>query len=91
MVVFAITMASLGIAQSSSLAPDVSKGKGSAASIFAILDRKSKIDSSNNWGMTIENVKGEIEFHHVSFKYPSRPNVQIFNDLCLTIDHGKLT
>ncbi|XP_004297067.1 PREDICTED: ABC transporter B family member 11-like [Fragaria vesca subsp. vesca] len=88
-VFFAVTMASFGLAQSSSLAPDVSKGKGSAASIFAILDMKSKIDSSDNSGMTIENVKGEIEFHHVSFKYPSRPNVQIFNDLCLTITDGK--
>ncbi|KAM5568502.1 hypothetical protein ABKV19_016189 [Rosa sericea] len=89
LVFFAVTMASVGLAQSSSLAPDVSKGKGSASSIFAILDRKSRIDSSDNSGMTIENVKGEIEFHRVSFKYPSRPDVQIFNDLCLTISHGK--
>ncbi|XP_040374774.1 ABC transporter B family member 11 isoform X1 [Rosa chinensis] len=86
---FALTIASLGLAQSSSLAPDVSKGKSSAASIFAILDRKSKIDSSDNSGMTIENVMGEIEFQHVNFKYPSRPKVPIFNDLCLTISCGK--
>ncbi|KAK9934153.1 hypothetical protein M0R45_021307 [Rubus argutus] len=88
-VFFALIMTSVGLAQSSTLAPDVGKGRVSAASIFAILDRKSKIDSSDNSGMTIEHLKGEIEFHHVSFKYPSRPNVQIFNDLCLTISHGK--
>ncbi|XP_024195312.2 ABC transporter B family member 21 [Rosa chinensis] len=87
--VFALTIASFGLAQSSSLATDVSKGKSSAASIFEILDMKSKIDSSDNSGMTIENVKGELEFHHVNFKYPSRPNVPIFNDLCLTISHGE--
>ncbi|XP_061995041.1 ABC transporter B family member 21-like isoform X2 [Rosa rugosa] len=87
--VFALTIASFGLAQSSSLATDVSKGKSSAASIFEILDMKSKIDSSDNSGMTIENVKGEIEFHHVNFKYPSRPNVPIINDLCLTISRGE--
>ncbi|KAL6186166.1 hypothetical protein ACLB2K_042287 [Fragaria x ananassa] len=88
-VFFALTMTAVGISQSGSLAPDVSKGKSSASSIFAILDGKSKIDSSDDSGTTIENVKGDIELRHVSFKYPTRPNVPIFQDLCLTIRHGK--
>ncbi|KAF9592904.1 hypothetical protein IFM89_018620 [Coptis chinensis] len=54
-VFFALTMAALGISQSSSLAPDSSKAKTSTASIFGILDRKSKIDSSDESGMTVEN------------------------------------
>ncbi|RXI09837.1 hypothetical protein DVH24_023283 [Malus domestica] len=88
-VFFALTMATIGVSQSGSLAPDVSKAKSSAASIFAILDRKSKIDSSDESGTTIENVKGDIELRHVNFKYPTRPDVLIFQDLCLTIRHGK--
>ncbi|CAN7006745.1 unnamed protein product [Brassica oleracea var. botrytis] len=35
------------------------------------------------------NGKGDIELRHVSFKYPSRPDVQIFRDLCLSIRAGK--
>ncbi|XP_021822002.1 ABC transporter B family member 4-like [Prunus avium] len=85
----ALTMTAIGVAQSGSLAPNQSKGKSSATSIFAILDRKSKIDSSDDSGTTIENVKGKIELRHVSFKYPTRPDVPIFQDLCLTIHHGK--
>uniref|UniRef100_A0A2N9EIP8 Uncharacterized protein n=1 Tax=Fagus sylvatica TaxID=28930 RepID=A0A2N9EIP8_FAGSY len=88
-VFFALTMAAVGISQSSSLAPDASKAKSSAASVFAILDRKSKIDSSDASGTTIENVKGDIELHHVSFRYPTRIDVQIFRDLCLAIHSGK--
>ncbi|PRQ39662.1 putative xenobiotic-transporting ATPase [Rosa chinensis] len=88
-VFFALTMTAVGISQSNSLSPDVSKGKSSASSIFAILDGKSKIDSSDDSGTTIENVKGDIELRHVSFKYPTRPSVPIFQDLCLTIHHGK--
>jgi ATP-binding cassette subfamily B (MDR/TAP) protein 1 len=89
-VFFALTMTAVGISQSGSLAPDASKAKSSVASLFAILDRKSKIDSSDASGTTIENVKGDIELHHVSFRYPSRPDVQIFRDLCLAIHSGKV-
>ncbi|XP_059629369.1 ABC transporter B family member 11-like isoform X1 [Cornus florida] len=88
-VFLALTMASLAISQSSSLAPDSSKAKIATASIFDILDGKSKIDPSDESGMKLENVKGEIEFRHVSFKYPSRPDVQILQDLSLTIPRGK--
>lgn len=88
-VFFALTMAAIGISQSSSLAPDSSKAKIAAASIFAILDRKSKIDPSDDSGMTLDTVKGDIELKHVSFNYPTRPDVQILRDLCLTIRSGK--
>ncbi|KAJ0980024.1 hypothetical protein J5N97_015498 [Dioscorea zingiberensis] len=88
-VFFALSMAAVGISQSSSLAPDSSKAKSCTASVFAILDRKSKIDPSDDSGMTLEVIKGNIEFRHVSFKYPTRPDVQIFQDLCLTIHSGK--
>lgn len=89
-VFFAITMAAMSITQSSSLTPDSSKAKSAAASVFQILDRKSEIDPSNDSGTILENVKGDIELRHVSFKYPSRPDVQIFRDLSLAIHSGKV-
>ncbi|KAL2510438.1 ABC transporter B family member 4 [Abeliophyllum distichum] len=88
-VFFALTMAAIAISQSSSFAPDSSKAKSAAASIFAMLDRKSKIDPSDEAGLTLESVKGEIELKHVSFKYPTRPDIQIFRDLSLAIHSGK--
>ncbi|XP_057417279.1 ABC transporter B family member 21-like isoform X2 [Lotus japonicus] len=88
-VFFSLTMAAVALSQSSFMAPGVSKAKSSAASIFAILDQKSKIDPSDESGMTFQDVKGEIEFHHVTFKYPTRPNVHIFRDLSLRIHSGQ--
>ncbi|KAJ9696846.1 hypothetical protein PVL29_008847 [Vitis rotundifolia] len=88
-VFFALTMATIGISQSSSFSPDSSKAKSAAASIFAIVDRKSQIDPSDESGTKLENVKGEIELRHISFKYPTRPDIQIFRDLSLTIRSGK--
>ncbi|XP_072958940.1 ABC transporter B family member 11-like [Typha angustifolia] len=88
-VFLALSMAAIGVSQSSSLTSDSTKAKSAAASVFAIVDRKSKIDPSNDTGVTLETVKGNIEFQHVSFRYPTRSDVQIFQDMCLTIRAGK--
>lgn len=89
-VFFALTMAAMGISQTSSFAPDSTKAKGAAASIFAIIDRQSKIDYSDESGTTLQNIKGEIELRHISFNYPLRPDVQILRDLSLSIHAGKV-
>ncbi|KAL3520107.1 hypothetical protein ACH5RR_018256 [Cinchona calisaya] len=88
-VFFALTMAAVGVSQTTALAPDVNKAKDSAGSIFEILDSKPKIDSSSNEGQVFATVKGNIELQHVSFRYPTRPDIQIFKDLCLSIPSGK--
>ncbi|KAJ1284937.1 hypothetical protein BS78_03G243600 [Paspalum vaginatum] len=88
-VFFALMMATIGISQTSALASDSTKAKDSAISIFALLDRKSEIDSGSDEGLTLDEVKGNIDFRHVSFKYPSRPDVQIFSDFTLHIPSGK--
>ena len=83
-------MATIGISQSSSMGIDSTNAKAAAASVFGIIDRKSLIDSSDESGTTLENVKGEIELRHISFEYPSRPDNQIFRDLSLTIRSSKV-
>ncbi|XP_065879863.1 ABC transporter B family member 9 [Euphorbia lathyris] len=88
-VFYALIVAAMGVSQSSGLSADKAKAKDSAASIFAILDRKPIIDSSSDEGTTLEEVKGDIKLEHISFKYPMRPDVQIFRDLSLTIPSGK--
>ncbi|XP_023554567.1 ABC transporter B family member 4-like [Cucurbita pepo subsp. pepo] len=88
-VFYALTMAATGITHSSSISQDTTKAKAAAASVFAILDRKSKIDPSDESGTILPDLKGEIELKHISFKYPSRPNIQIFGDLNLHIHAGK--
>uniref|UniRef100_A0ACD5Y0L9 Uncharacterized protein n=1 Tax=Avena sativa TaxID=4498 RepID=A0ACD5Y0L9_AVESA len=88
-VFFALVLATMGVSQTSAMASDSSKAKSSAISIFSLLDRKSEIDSSCNEGLTLDEVKGNIDFRHVSFKYPTRPDVPIFSDFTLHIPSGK--
>ncbi|XP_062004874.1 ABC transporter B family member 9-like [Rosa rugosa] len=89
MVFFALTISAVGVSESSGMAPDSNKAKDSAASIFKILDSKPKIDSSSDAGLTLPSISGKIDLEHVSFKYPTRSDVQIFRDVCLNIPSGK--
>ncbi|XP_042405057.1 ABC transporter B family member 11-like [Zingiber officinale] len=88
-VFYALSLAALMVSISSTLLIDYSNAKDSAASIFAILDRESKIDSSSDEGAVIGSVRGDIKLGNVSFSYPSRPHVKIFTDFCLSIPPGK--
>ncbi|KAF6998259.1 hypothetical protein CFC21_014393 [Triticum aestivum] len=88
-VFFALMLATLGVSQTSAMASDSKKAKDSAISVFALLDRKSEIDSSSNEGLTLDELKGNIDFRHVSFNYPTRPDVVIFNNFTLHIPYGK--
>ncbi|KAF9622097.1 hypothetical protein IFM89_029381 [Coptis chinensis] len=89
-VFFAIICAALAVSHASTVAPDTTKAKACTASVFAILDRKSEIDSRVTTGMILESVKGDIEFHCVCFSYPTRPNVKIFQDLDLAVQSGQM-
>jgi len=84
-------MAAVAMSQSSFMTPAASKAKSCVASVFAILDQKSRIDPNDESGMALEEVKGEIEYSHVSFKYPTRPNVLVLKDFSLTIQAGEVT
>ncbi|CAN6359291.1 unnamed protein product [Urochloa humidicola] len=88
-VFFALLMATIGVSQTSALGSDSAKAKQSASSIFALIDRKSKIDPSSDNGTILVEVAGELELRHVCFSYPSRPEMQIFRDLNLRIPSGK--
>ncbi|VAI43722.1 unnamed protein product [Triticum turgidum subsp. durum] len=88
-VILALFFATFGVSNASALASNATKAKVSAISVFSILDRKSKNDTSSDEGMMLENVTGDIEFSNVSFKYPSRPDVQIFSDFTLHIPSRK--
>ena len=83
-------MATIGVSQTSALGSDSSKAKASASTIFALIDSKSKIDPSSDEGMVLVDVAGELELRHICFSYPSRPDMQIFRDLNLRIQSGKV-
>lgn len=54
-----------------------------------VIKRIPEIDSENMEGLTLDNVSGKVEFKHVEFVYPSRPESIIFRDFSLQVPAGK--
>ena len=65
------------------------KAKVAAAKIFMVVDHKPNVDRNNESGTELESVTGQIELKNVDFSYPSRPDVKILNNFCLTVPAGK--
>lgn len=52
--------------------------RGSGATVFEIIDRKSKIDSMPvNVERTSFKTRGDVKFQDVVFSYPSRPDLKV--------------
>ncbi|RFU33291.1 hypothetical protein B7463_g3069, partial [Scytalidium lignicola] len=55
-----------------SRAPDMGKARDAANNLQVLFDKEPAVDTWSNTGTPIQNVKGEIEFQDVRFKYASR-------------------
>lgn len=76
------------VAETLSMTPDIVKGGNALYSVFSILDRRSLIDPDEPNSERVTSIKGDIEFRHVEFAYPARPEVSIFKDLSLKVKAG---
>lgn len=77
-ILFSVMMAGFFFGSSSDYFESVSSGTGAAASIFPVLDRESEINSMSIDGVVPTNrPSGDIEFHNVSFSYPTRATVNV--------------
>ncbi|KAG4914525.1 hypothetical protein JHK87_052082 [Glycine soja] len=80
------------IADAGSMTNDLAKGADAVGSVFAILDRYTKIEPDDDIdGYKPEKLTGKIELHDVHFAYPARPNVMIFQGFSIKIDAGRST
>ncbi|PRQ51613.1 putative xenobiotic-transporting ATPase [Rosa chinensis] len=74
-------------------APDISafiRAKAAAYPIFEMIERNTVNQSSSKTGRKLDKLEGHIQFKDVSFSYPSRIDVSIFNKLNLDIPAGKI-
>ncbi|CAE8581652.1 unnamed protein product [Polarella glacialis] len=85
-VLFPIMFAAQGAAMASQWQSDKAKARLAVNHLFQTLDRTPSIDAYSEAGRQPEQVCGAIEFRNVSFRYPSRPDVVVFDDFCLAIE-----
>lgn len=63
-------------------------GRAAAYKMFETIQRSPKIDAYDMSGSVLEDIKGDIELRDVYFRYPARPDVQIFAGFSLFVPNG---
>ncbi|OWM73994.1 ABC transporter B family member 15-like isoform X1 [Punica granatum] len=79
------------IADAGSMTTDLAKGSDAVGSVFAVLDRYTRIEPEDPEGVRPEKIMGHVELRDVDFAYPARPDVMIFQDFSIRIEAGKST
>ncbi|KAG0226968.1 Multidrug resistance protein 1 [Actinomortierella wolfii] len=77
---FGIVFMALSLGHITSELPKYAKGKQSAINIYELLDKHTTIDADKD-GVKIDRVTGSLGLENVKFHYPTRPNIQIFNNV----------
>ncbi|CAH8583369.1 unnamed protein product [Schistosoma haematobium] len=62
--------------------------QASATEIYSIIERVPEIDKDCH-GRLIQNFSGNVTFRNVSFAYPSRPDIAVLKNFCLSIKSGQ--
>ncbi|XP_013882565.1 bile salt export pump isoform X2 [Austrofundulus limnaeus] len=86
-----VLVAAMNLGQASPCLEAFAAGRGAATIIFETIDREPEIDCLSEAGYKLDRVKGDIEFHNVTFFYPSRPEVKILDKLSVTVKSGETT
>eukprot|EP01064_Diplonema_japonicum_P011657 TRINITY_DN190_c0_g1_i2.p1 TRINITY_DN190_c0_g1~~TRINITY_DN190_c0_g1_i2.p1 ORF type:complete len:1437 (+),score=502.67 TRINITY_DN190_c0_g1_i2:70-4380(+) len=85
LVLMEVTMSAMGVGESMGLQGTGLDAKEAAAEVFEILDTKSKVDQMSSEGKKGVMTDCKIDFHEVTFRYPTRPNMTVLNKLNLEI------
>lgn len=87
--IFCVLTAAFGINNAQMYLRDIDKARESLISIYKVLNTKSEINPFEK-GVGINNdFKGKIEFRNVVFKYPSRPDSIVLNNISFTLNPGQ--
>lgn len=76
----AIMITAQGVGRASVFTSTLSKAKFSAIAAFEILEREPEIDPElEGIEPSHSQIKGDIDFENITFRYPARPDTAIFN------------
>ncbi|KAI9343429.1 P-loop containing nucleoside triphosphate hydrolase protein [Zopfochytrium polystomum] len=88
-VMFAVIFTAVSLGQSLTFAPNYVEAKLSTFEIFDLLDRVSAIDPTDTSGEDVKKVDGTVKVQDAVFRYPSRPDVPVLQQLNLDAVQGK--
>ncbi|KAE8288797.1 Multidrug resistance protein 1 [Larimichthys crocea] len=88
-VFFAMLIGTYYLGQASPNIQTFATARGAARLVYSVIDRNTLINSYSEDGYKPDNIRGDIEFKNISFCYPSRPNIQVLNNMSLSIKNGQ--
>uniref|UniRef100_A0A4W6C8W9 ATP-binding cassette, sub-family B (MDR/TAP), member 4 n=1 Tax=Lates calcarifer TaxID=8187 RepID=A0A4W6C8W9_LATCA len=88
-VFFVVLIGAFTLGQTSPNIQTFASARGAAHKVYSIIDHKPSIDSFSEAGYKPDSIKGNIEFKNINFTYPSRPDVQILNNMSLSVKSGQ--
>merc|ERR1712224_592759 len=65
------------------------KAQGASQRVFQLIDRTPQIPTHG--GLCLQAIRGDVRFESVDFSYPSRPDVPVLKDLCLSAPANSTT
>uniref|UniRef100_A0AAR2L9I9 ATP-binding cassette, sub-family B (MDR/TAP), member 10 n=1 Tax=Pygocentrus nattereri TaxID=42514 RepID=A0AAR2L9I9_PYGNA len=80
----------ISIAGFSSFYSELMKGFGAGTRLWELVERKPEFPLNEGLVLKPEHLKGALEFHNVSFAYPTRKDAPIFEDLSLSVPAGSV-
>ncbi|XP_022553725.2 ABC transporter B family member 7-like [Brassica napus] len=87
-VIFAILGGGMSLGQTLPSLNAFAAGQAAAYKMFETIKTKPKIDAYSMTGKVLDEIKGDIELKDVYFRYPARPDVQIFAGFSLVVPNG---
>lgn len=80
----------ISISGLSSFYSELMKGFGAGTRLWELLDRKPEFPLNEGLVLPQDQLKGRLEFHNVSFAYPTRREAPIFQNLSLLVPAGTI-
>jgi len=87
--VFGVLIGGMGLGQIGASWPDIQKGLTAAYRMFKIIDRVPEIKTSDSGPGKKSGIEGRIEFRNVTFAYPTRKEINVYEKLDCTIKIGQ--
>ncbi|XP_038125251.1 ATP-binding cassette, sub-family B (MDR/TAP), member 4 [Cyprinodon tularosa] len=88
-VFFVVIIGVFAMGQTSPNIQTFASARGDAYKVYNIIDHNPTIDSYSETGFKPDLIKGNIEFNNIHFSYPSRPDVTILDQMCLSVSSGQ--
>ncbi|XP_051921770.1 ATP-binding cassette, sub-family B (MDR/TAP), member 4 isoform X17 [Hippocampus zosterae] len=88
-VLFALLIGAFALGETTPNAEAFVIAQGAAHQVYKIIDSIPSIDSYSESGFKPDSISGNIEFKNIHFNYPSRPEVQVLNNMSLSVKSGQ--